>query len=126
MDITLKRLTLNSISPTYGVLFNQSTPLCLTLERPWLNDQTDVSCIPAGTYQCIPHNTPAKPDCWEITGVPGRSAILFHAGNTIADSEGCILVGTQFSWNGVGLSQVALNALRQTLPANFTLEIINP
>lgn len=29
----------------------------------------------------------------EITGVPGREAILFHVGNTIADSEGCSLCG---------------------------------
>lgn len=29
----------------------------------------------------------------EIAGVPGRSAIEFHVGNTIADTEGCTLCG---------------------------------
>jgi hypothetical protein len=28
--------------------------------------------------------------------VPGRSDILFHTGNTINDSNGCIIVGAQF------------------------------
>lgn len=126
MDITLKRLTLNSIGPTYGVLFNGTTPLCLTLERPWQDNQADISCIPPGTYQCIPHNSPDHPNTWEISNVPNRSEILIHFGNYVSNSSGCVLVGNGFITNGIGDSQVTLNALRQTLPQNFTLEIINP
>lgn len=33
----------------------------------------------------------------EIYGVPGREAIEFHVGNTIADSEGCSLAGSYFA-----------------------------
>ncbi|HXT13096.1 MAG TPA: DUF5675 family protein [Candidatus Angelobacter sp.] len=29
----------------------------------------------------------------EITGVPGRTNILFHGGNQPKNSEGCILLG---------------------------------
>jgi len=126
VNITLRRITFNTTGPTYGVLLNQDIPLCLTLERPWGNNAPDLSCIPPGTYPCIPHNTPEKPNCWEVTQVPNRSAILFHAGNTVADSLGCILVGTEFFPGGIGQSQDALNYLRKTLPQNFTLNVINP
>lgn len=126
MDITIKRLTLNSINPTYGVLFNGDMPLCVTLERPWLDNQHDVSCIPEGTYQCIPHNSQAHPNTWEIMGVPDRTAILIHEANTIADLLGCVGVGTSFFPGGIGESLDALNYLRKMLPANFMIEIINP
>lgn len=33
----------------------------------------------------------------EIAAVPGREAIEFHVGNTIADSEGCSLCGLLFT-----------------------------
>lgn len=126
MKLTLHRVTFTPNSPTYGYLMSQGLPLCLTLERPWLDNKHTVSCIPPGVYQCVPHDTHEKPNCWEITGVPGRSAILFHAGNTIVDSQGCVLVGLEIAGSSVLKSQDALAHLRLTLPKNFTLEVINP
>lgn len=126
MDITLRRLTLNSIGPTYGVLFNQNTPLCVTLERPWQNDEANLSCIPAGTYQCISHNSQKHPNTWEITNVPGRSAILIHEANTISDLLGCVGAGSSFFPGGIRESKIAMDFLRKTLPSNFTLDIIYP
>lgn len=126
MNITIKRITLNGISPTYGVLLKDDVPQCVTLELPWLLNVPDKSCIPAGVYPCIPHNTADKPNCWEITGVPSRSSVLIHIGNTIADTEGCILVGNAFFPGGILESTDALNYLRKTLPSNFTLTIVNP
>ncbi|MDY0308163.1 MAG: DUF5675 family protein, partial [Desulfovibrionaceae bacterium] len=67
---------------------------CFTLERPWLNNQRRVSCIPAGTYKGRVLPSPRFGiDLPELLDVPGRDQILIHPGNTIDDTEGCILIG---------------------------------
>lgn len=82
---------------TFGVLSLGGTPLVFTCEDDWLENAKGQSCIPAGEYILRPtifqrHNLAT----WEVTGVPNRSRILVHPGNTEEDSEGCILVGTEF------------------------------
>lgn len=126
MNITLRRVTLNSTGPTYGVLLCDDVPLCVTLERPWLDNAHNVSCIPPGKYICIPHNTADKPNCWQVTTVPGRDDILIHVGNSMQDTDGCILVGLEFYPGGILESKNALDYLRKMLAQNFTLSIINP
>lgn len=75
-----------------------------TLEPPWRDNRRLLSCIPEGTYRMEPKPSPRfKRVLWELEGVPGRSEILIHAGNTIADTAGCILVGTRDSIEGGGL-----------------------
>lgn len=72
-----------------------------TLERPWLDNQRSISCIPEGTYTLRKRNSAVVertsrgefPEGWEVTDVPGRTYIMFHVGNYIRDSEGCVLVG---------------------------------
>jgi len=113
---------------TLGEMLNpDGSHLCFTCERPWLNNQEDTSCIPVGIYTCVPHNSPAHPNTWELENVPGRTAILIHNGNTEVDSEGCILVGNQTgTMNGLPavLNSVAtLQMLRTNLPPTFTLAI---
>jgi hypothetical protein len=41
--------------------------------------------------------SPSFGPTFEVTGVPGRSLILFHRGNTHLDTRGCILLGSRFS-----------------------------
>ena len=123
MNIVLQRLTLGPLGPVYGVLLKDNVPLCVTLERPWLDNQIGVSCIIAGTYQVI-KNTIAKP--WRLLDVPGRTEIDMHAGNSIKDSEGCILVGTSFFPGGIAESQAAVLYLEGMLPNTFWLTIHNP
>lgn len=94
-DITLIRLAENS-SGTFGVLIHGDTPFAVTLERRWLNNQRNVSCIPWGVYTCRRVDSPRFGDTFEVTNVPGRSHILFHKGNLDDDSHGCILVGEEF------------------------------
>ncbi len=70
--------------------------LLYTLEDPWRANAVGVSCIPDGVYRCRPRRFHRGGyDAVEITGVPGRSQILIHRGNTADDVTGCILVGAQ-------------------------------
>lgn len=93
--LTLKRVAFRS-DGTFGVLLDGNIPFALTCEREWRDNETQASCIPPGMYHCKRVNSPKFGDTFEVTGVPGRSAILFHAGNTEDDTRGCILVGEQF------------------------------
>jgi len=45
-------------------------------------------------------NPPAFGDTYEITDVPNRSHILFHQGNVVADTRGCVLLGTHYGQLG--------------------------
>lgn len=126
-------VTLNRGAPSpigiLGTLVFKGETMCYTLEEPWRNNapadykgETE-SCIPEGRYYCVPHNSEKYKNVWRLEGVPNRSAILIHAGNTLKDTEGCILVGMRPAPNGVAESQVALTKLRQRLPAEFWLEV---
>lgn len=70
------------------------TPAIYTAERPWLDNQRRVSCIPAGEYTCAPRPFyRGAYRAWEVLDVPNRSDILWHRGNRSSDVEGCIVVG---------------------------------
>jgi hypothetical protein len=81
---------------TFGVLLDTGVPFALTLERRWLRNAVGESCIPEGTYTCQRTLSPKFGATFEVTHVPGRTAILFHKGNLQDDTHGCILVGEQF------------------------------
>ena len=91
----LKRIALTERG-TFGVLLHKRVPFALTLEREWKNNQPNISCIPAGEYECKRVRSPKFGNTFEVTNVPGRSHILFHKGNLQEDSYGCILVGGQY------------------------------
>ena len=98
MKLTVIRITKSAEMPTYGVLLNETgVPFALTLERPWLDNQWSVSCIPTGTYTAKRHISPKFGETFLLQDVPGRSEILLHKGNIDDDSHGCILVGEQFN-----------------------------
>lgn len=131
MQLFLER-TVSGDNGTFGTLTMQDEnsaiqQLCLTCELPWKNNFPGESCIPTGTYDCIPHHSEKFPNTWEVTGVRGRSAILIHIGNTIRDTEGCILVGDKFGivheLPAVLNSRVTMGMLRSILPPKFTLTI---
>ncbi len=80
----------------FGVLLDDGVPFCVTLERPWLDNRRNVSCIPEGEHLCRRVNSPKFGNTFEVTDVPFRSHILFHKGNLKEDTHGCILVGEQY------------------------------
>ncbi len=81
---------------TLGILIIEDDPRYCTLEDQWLNNETGISCIPAGRYTCKRVLSPKFGDTFEIVNVPGRSHILFHAGNTNLDTRGCVILGSSF------------------------------
>ena len=93
--LVLKRVSTNWHS-TFGVLIDGTEPFALTLERPWRENEENVSCIPANLYMCKRIQSPRFGETFEVMDVPGRSNILFHKGNVVEDTAGCILVGERF------------------------------
>lgn len=83
-----------------GVLIKADghVPFCNTLELPWRNNTTFVSCIPSGIYVCERVISPIKGETFEIKNVYNRSDILFHKGNIDDDTMGCILLGEGFGF----------------------------
>lgn len=61
-----------------------------TLERPWLDNKVNVSCIPEGTYY-VRRDTTGRFAYYKIENVAGRSHIEFHHGTKPEHSNGCIL-----------------------------------
>ena len=80
----------------FGVLLKGSKPFAVTLEPEDKNNQRNISCIPAGSYYCEPFDSPRFGWTYRVMDVPERDYILFHAGNTEGDTEGCILVAESF------------------------------
>lgn len=95
MILTLKRIA-SRADGTFGVLLADGAPCAVTLERPWRDNRKGESCIPPGDYTCVRVHSPKFGPAWMVQDVPGRSEILFHAGNTFVDSHGCILVAERY------------------------------
>jgi hypothetical protein len=102
---------------------------CYTVERPWAGNRTFVSCIPEGVYRLrmrpsgvVARTTDGKyTEGWEVTGVPGRTYIMLHIGNTMDDVEGCVApgldIGTVYGKWAVTDSTAAFRELMSRIPA---------
>jgi len=99
-----------------------------TAERPWRNNQKEVSCIPNGKYTCKAYTSKRFGQTFEVTDVENRTYILFHVGNfPEKDSHGCILLGERLMDNqpAVSSSKIAVERFRETLKdvESFDIEI---
>lgn len=114
MIFTLTR-ALDGGPGTFGVLRDERAPLCFTLEP-------DPPAIPHGTYQLVlTESVRAKagelwtPDAEHrlplVVDVPGHTGIRFHAGNSTADTRGCVLVGARIDGHRLVNSRQALTEL---------------
>ncbi|OGD52560.1 hypothetical protein A3K80_09170 [Candidatus Bathyarchaeota archaeon RBG_13_38_9] len=66
------------------------------LERPWLNNSPNISCIPAKTYLCkfIERSQSGKyKNVYWVMDVCGRVGVLTHNGNLVFQTNGCLLIG---------------------------------
>lgn len=118
-----------------------------TLERPWQADPAgnpgghpETSCVPAGTYQLLRHDTTHHPRTWclvnHVLGVYAgpthgmRDSILIHPANAVSQLMGCIAIGKGRRWIGqeweITESRIAFSELQSALPwiDGHQLEII--
>lgn len=127
--LTLQRICEVKDCGTFGVLFDEDVPFCLTVERLWLNNQKGISCIPKGEYICKPVESPKFGHTWQVTEVPGRTEILIHRGNIDDDSHGCVILGENFnpfkdSAVGVGSSGVAFSEFLERLRSEKQVRLV--
>lgn len=126
MELTLQRIFFNNLS-TCGELVvsgDPRSPMFYTLELP-VKDGLPGSAIPPGRYRIELAPSPkfldaAQHDPWveiyasqmpHIIGIPNRSLIMLHWGNTPENTDGCILVGLLHELNEVGESRKAFEQL---------------
>lgn len=83
---------------TLGVLRLDGQAFCVTLEPPDKGNAANLSCIPAGRYECRRVVSPRYGETYEVCDVPDRSHILFHPGNVSGDTMGCVLLGKHFGY----------------------------
>lgn len=81
---------------TFGNLIICSHVFCVTLEPSDQLNKCNISNIPAQQYQCIRIRSPQFGETFEIIDVPGRSHVLFHAGNRIKNTKGCVILAQYF------------------------------
>lgn len=111
----------------FGVLLAEDRPLCLTLERPWKNNEHDVSCVPKGEWLNKRVDSPKFGNTFEML-VTGRDKILYHKGNTFLDSHGCVILGSKFGVVagvlGVLESAAAFNSFMEELHKENEFKVV--
>lgn len=125
--IKLLRDTQNTVC-TLGAFFDGAERLCETLELPWHENQHNISCIPAATYDVKYLFSPKhNRNLFWIMEVPGRGAVEIHIGNTAADTLGCVLVGSERDGDSISKSRLAFDAFMKHFAdvTLFSLEIVD-
>lgn len=98
--ITLDRFAYSPVG-TFGEL-RVNDFKCYTVERPWLGNKPQESCIPEGIYDLGLRDSPVVQRSsngrysrgWEVKDVINRTYIMIHPGNNMYDVIGCIAVGS--------------------------------
>ncbi|WP_162127963.1 MULTISPECIES: DUF5675 family protein [Flavobacterium] len=89
---------------TNGKLECEGKLICYTIELPWKNNETKVSCIPEGKYFLKKRFSRKFKWHLELVEVKNRNLILIHpANNAIKELNGCIAPVTKISGAGLGL-----------------------
>lgn len=122
---------------TFGVFTIHTTSL-YSGELPYLDNRSNVSSIPPGSYKCRYSLSPRfKKYSYEVMGVPGRAGIRIHSANFMGNKEkgfksqlnGCIAlglrVGVMENQTALLLSPPAIRKLEEiTERQDFMLEIV--
>lgn len=128
LELRLDRHLSNDVC-TIGNLFADDDWQCFTLEDVVRPDGSAKvfgrTAIPPGRYRVVvsysPHFARYLP---ELLNVPNFGGIRIHAGNTDADTEGCILVGNKVGIGSKSIlnSRAAFTPLFERITDAITLE----
>lgn len=105
--LTLERWAENEHHGTFGKIFHDGEFICDTVERPWLGNKNNISCIPEGAYSLEQFRRTSGKDAYVLInkdlGVyrlaedrpmnKGRYACLIHPANWMTDVNGCVAPG---------------------------------
>lgn len=94
--VELVRLETNKEYGTLGVLKINKKIFCCTLEPADNENTQNISSIPCGQYTCRFYYSDQYGKTFEVCDVYGRTYILFHPGNVLGNTGGCILLGQYF------------------------------
>ena len=123
----MKTLTLTRIAKradyTIGRLEDENgVKICDTLEPTWRDFKGGElkvprkSAVPEGTYPVVITKSKKFGKYLPLlVGVPGFEGIRIHSGNTVNDTEGCILVGQNLIKGKVLLSRLTLEKLMRLI-----------
>jgi hypothetical protein len=115
-----------------------------TLELPWRDNRNDISCIPAGNYECeFSMSAHFKRKLYLVNGISGRFGVRIHSANFAGDKDmivngkklksqlhGCIALGLHTGAMGgqkcLLLSSVAVRKFENLMNReSFLLEVMN-
>lgn len=100
-----------------------------TIERPWLDNASGISCFPTGTYRVAQTWSPRfKRPMYQVLAVPERTGVRIHSANLARQLEGCIALGekrgTIDGLPAVLVSKPAIRDFEALLAGrNFMLEV---
>lgn len=107
----------------YGRLAVGGAFQCYTLEDSTSKGYGKGCGIPPGKYRVTWEMSPRlKKRTLRLHGVPNREGILIHAGNTVADCIGCILVGKlRIDKATIAMSRDAVKALETLIVPRLSI-----
>jgi hypothetical protein len=117
---------------TNGELYHEGERICFTIELPWKDNHTAVSCIPEGRYALAERYSPKLKGHLQLMNVPGRELILIHPANdAIKELKGCIAPVSFLTAAGRGgrsrpafekLTQLVFTAFAKSRPIYLTIK----
>ena len=102
---------------TNGILLYNGAAICSTIELPWKNNQSRISCIPEGKYLVKKRYSPHHKWHLELKDVPGPQLILIHPANdAVHELQGCIAPVSLITGMGKGdFSRLAFKKITSLL-----------